>query len=481
MKGARDTGEEKGSPRSVICLLLNVKESCGMAKSAIIVPSELNHARPSTTSAPATGMTNKGTWNCQKQRPSALLFCSASDDKREKGRGVRGLGLGRMPEVVVCAVVELLWGVEGFVEVERGLWSAISDCISECNPEIKQFRRASLDTLVWCKVVGLLSAISDCISERNLEIKQFRRASLDNPVDGPKRVSRARINSGHVLRRLLHWAQVYQCPDEEDVFNEDSGISVNHCEGGSCKTSDMIDFQECLEKIEVEDLNCSRIHFTWVQSRQEPSSGILKKIDRVLRNTEFMSRFINSYALFLPYLTSDHSPALLIIPKMINKKHKDFRFSNFIADKPEFINIMHDHWNINVDGCHMYKLVKKMKNLKIDWLSEGDKNSKFFHSMLKGKAHRSRIETVNDENGIRHDGAQVAEQFAKHFQNFLGKADVVEDFELGSLKCKIVSEEDVELIIRNVSDLEIKEALFDICDNKASGPDGYSAKLFKSA
>nr|GFB78538.1 hypothetical protein [Tanacetum cinerariifolium] len=49
----------------------------------------------------------------RKQRPSALLFCSASGDKREKGRGVRGLGLGRMPEVVVCAIVELLWGVEG--------------------------------------------------------------------------------------------------------------------------------------------------------------------------------------------------------------------------------------------------------------------------------------------------------------------------------------------------------------------------------
>nr|GEW32281.1 hypothetical protein [Tanacetum cinerariifolium] len=48
------------------------------------------------------------------------FFFGASDDKREKGRGVRGLGLGRMPEVVVCAVMELLWGVEGFVGVERG-------------------------------------------------------------------------------------------------------------------------------------------------------------------------------------------------------------------------------------------------------------------------------------------------------------------------------------------------------------------------
>ncbi|GJR30057.1 hypothetical protein Tco_1106289 [Tanacetum coccineum] len=50
-----------------------------------------------------------------------------------------------------------------------------------------------------------------------------------------------------------------------------------------------------------------------------------------------------------------------------------------------------------------------LQKAKIDWLSEKDKNSKFFHYVLKGRAHRSKIETVNDENGIRHDGAQVAE------------------------------------------------------------------------
>ncbi|GJZ33992.1 RNA-directed DNA polymerase, eukaryota, reverse transcriptase zinc-binding domain protein [Tanacetum coccineum] len=132
----------------------------------------------------------------------------------------------------------------------------------------------------------------------------------------------------------------------------------------------------------------------------------------------------------------------------------------------------------------MLGMMKKnfsLKKAKIDWLSERDKNSKFFHYVLKGRAHRSKIETVNDENGIRHDGAQVAEQFVKHFQIFLGKAVAVEDFELGSLKSKTVSEEDAEIMIMNVSDMEIKEALFDICDNKAPGPNGNSAKFFKSA
>ncbi|GJR27110.1 RNA-directed DNA polymerase, eukaryota, reverse transcriptase zinc-binding domain protein [Tanacetum coccineum] len=149
-------------------------------------------------------------------------------------------------------------------------------------------------------------------------------------------------NTGKERRILYKDLKNYRrmIDDKPWVLMGDWNVSLHleeHSEGGSCKTSDMIDFQECLEKIEVEDLNCSGIHFTWVHSRQDPSSGILKKIDRVLGNTEFVSRFINSHALVLPHLTSDHSPALLIIPKMKNKKHKAFRFSNFIADKPEFI------------------------------------------------------------------------------------------------------------------------------------------------
>ncbi|GJR10306.1 hypothetical protein Tco_0792958 [Tanacetum coccineum] len=42
---------------------------------------------------------------------------------------------------------------------------------------------------------------------------------------------------------------------------------------------------------------------------------------------------------------------------------------------------------------------------KIDWLSDKDKNNKFFNYMLKGRAHRSIIEAVNDEQGVRYEGA----------------------------------------------------------------------------
>ncbi|GJU90456.1 hypothetical protein Tco_1302879 [Tanacetum coccineum] len=94
-----------------------------------------------------------------------------------------------------------------------------------------------------------------------------------------------------------------------------------------------------------------------------------------------------------------------------------------------------------------------LQKAKIDWLSDGDKNSKFFHSVMKGRAHRSRIETVNDENGVS-KYVSVAEECALN----------------------LCVSQMRRLRLCGKFDVEIKKDLFDICDNKAPGPDGYSAK-----
>nr|GEX87409.1 RNA-directed DNA polymerase, eukaryota, reverse transcriptase zinc-binding domain protein [Tanacetum cinerariifolium] len=38
---------------------------------------------------------------------------------------------------------------------------------------------------------------------------------------------------------------------------------------------------------------------------------------------------------------------------------------------------------------------------KIEWLSDGDRNTKFFHVVLKGRTHRNRIDMVYDDKGER--------------------------------------------------------------------------------
>nr|GEZ65497.1 RNA-directed DNA polymerase, eukaryota, reverse transcriptase zinc-binding domain protein [Tanacetum cinerariifolium] len=93
-----------------------------------------------------------------------------------------------------------------------------------------------------------------------------------------------------------------------------------------------------------------------------------------------------------------------------------------------------DKWNIQVKGCSMYKVVKNIKALK-------------FHMKAISWSYGNLREKVIEWKE----------------------------------KLQTVSNEDVEIMVRSMSDEEVKDALFDICDNKAPGPDGYTAKFHKKA
>ncbi|GJX08250.1 RNA-directed DNA polymerase, eukaryota, reverse transcriptase zinc-binding domain protein [Tanacetum coccineum] len=61
-----------------------------------------------------------------------------------------------------------------------------------------------------------------------------------------------------------------------------------HSCGSSVMTSDMVDFQECLNKIEVEDICRTGLHFTWTKNLHKNKAGImtgiLKNLDRKLKS-----------------------------------------------------------------------------------------------------------------------------------------------------------------------------------------------------
>ncbi|GKD16745.1 RNA-directed DNA polymerase, eukaryota, reverse transcriptase zinc-binding domain protein [Tanacetum coccineum] len=71
-------------------------------------------------------------------------------------------------------------------------------------------------------------------------------------------------------------------------------------------------------------------------------TGILKKLDRVMTNEEFIEQYSNAHAKFLPYIISDLTPSILSIPTSIKKKVKAFRFSNYLTEKQEFLHIVKD-------------------------------------------------------------------------------------------------------------------------------------------
>ncbi|GJU24761.1 RNA-directed DNA polymerase, eukaryota, reverse transcriptase zinc-binding domain protein [Tanacetum coccineum] len=191
----------------------------------------------------------------------------------------------------------------------------------------------------------------------------------------------------------------------------------------------------------------------------------------------------NAYASFLPFVSSDHSPAILTFLDVVGRKKRSLRFMNYLTKKNEFLKVVEEHWNAPVSGFLREELKKVQRELDKDpGDAEGDHNSAYFHKVVKGRKSRSRIGAVNDECGNSFKDNEVAGQFVKHFQNFLSTKDQVFPLEDPSnLFTKKLSNSDAVKMVENVTDEEIKVALFDIDDDKASGPDGFTSKFFKAS
>ncbi|GJY05634.1 RNA-directed DNA polymerase, eukaryota, reverse transcriptase zinc-binding domain protein, partial [Tanacetum coccineum] len=297
-------------------------------------------------------------------------------------------------------------------------------------------------------------------------------------------------------------------------FNVTLKVS-EHSNGSTNLSSEMSEFQDCINNIEVDDLHSEGFHFTWTKSLKNPKCRTLKKLDRVMVNEAFIDSFRQAHGVFLPYIISDHSPIIMRIPNGVQKRKGAFRFSNFITDKKEFLPT----WNKSFEGHTMYRVVQKLKTLKrklkqlswkngnvfvraeelrikaiqdensllcqkarIEWLREGDKNTAFFHKTIKERVYRGRIMSIRNEEGARFENDDVPGQIVKHFENFLGKTSQVNKLSCGSdiVKNKL-SNEEASKMVRPISDSEIKNAMFEIEDSKAPGPDGYTLRFYKSA
>ncbi|GJX99144.1 reverse transcriptase domain-containing protein [Tanacetum coccineum] len=96
-----------------------------------------------------------------------------------------------------------------------------------------------------------------------------------------------------------------------------------------------------------------------------------------------------------------------------------------------------------------------MQKVKVEWLKLGDANTTYFHKVMKSQASRNRINIVTTSNGDCVNGDQVPMAFIDHYTEFLGQRGVASDF-----------------------NSRICDAIFCMGDNKAPGPDGYSAAFF---
>ncbi|GJQ99422.1 RNA-directed DNA polymerase, eukaryota, reverse transcriptase zinc-binding domain protein [Tanacetum coccineum] len=252
------------------------------------------------------------------------------------------------------------------------------------------------------------------------------------------------------------------------AISGDFNVTLNpneHSFRSSSVTNDIMEFKECINQVEVEDLSCAGLYFTWTKNLHKVKLG--------------------DYLGFLKSWTG-LCPALLIIPNGMRPKRKSFKFANYISEKEEFCKIIEDKWKILRVGIFK-DLKEELKSIqsvidvdpqnkclrekgsailesyleavkyeeklfqkcKIKWLSYGDKNNSFFYKMLKGRSQRNRIQVIHGSNGQSFPVSPIS----KYEDAFTTK----------------LSSNEASKMVKPITDNEIKKAMLSNYDNKAPG------------
>ncbi|KAL2471166.1 DNAse I-like superfamily protein [Abeliophyllum distichum] len=116
----------------------------------------------------------------------------------------------------------------------------------------------------------------------------------------------------------------------------------------------------------------------------------------------------------------------------------------------------------------------------IKWLREGDKNSKFFHAVVKKNRSKNKISQIRDSEGrLILNEAEIQNSAMAYFQSILTKESTEDGRDLLESIPNIISLEDNRILNAVPTAEEIKGTVFSFDKDSAAGPDGFSALFYQ--
>ncbi|GJV64974.1 RNA-directed DNA polymerase, eukaryota, reverse transcriptase zinc-binding domain protein [Tanacetum coccineum] len=103
------------------------------------------------------------------------------------------------------------------------------------------------------------------------------------------------------------------------------------------------------------------------------------------------------------------------IPDDIQKKKSTFRFTNHVAEKEEFLEILKSVWQKDIKGCKMYRVVQKMKMLKKPLRNLSWKNGDLFEKVQELKKSLEQVQSKLDTDPFNNDLKGKVVQLGKYY------------------------------------------------------------------
>ncbi|VFQ75326.1 unnamed protein product [Cuscuta campestris] len=278
------------------------------------------------------------------------------------------------------------------------------------------------------------------------------------------------------------------------------------------------------------------------KKKKQSRGKVFRRLDRAVVNEVMLENYDDITVTHINSTTSDHKPVLLQCIKNNHDGPKPFRFFNIWLNHPNFMKTLKDFWSSQTCFGGMTGLAHKLKGLKvilkewnkdvfgrvennikkaeliatsaqerfendpsankakadlilateneinywkqkanINWMKEGDSNSNFFHSYVKGRRIKSTIRTIDNNNGDPiNNSVEIQKLAVDHFsQLFCSKKNINLDPIKEYLEVRVTEADNLELTKVPTGE-EIKEVVWNLNPDSAPGPDGFNGNFFKS-
>ena len=296
-------------------------------------------------------------------------------------------------------------------------------------------------------------------------------------------------------------------------------------------------FKTFINSTHLMDIPPSNGSFSWFSGNSK------SLLDRLLVNPERLSFYPSLKLNLLNRTLSDHCP-ILASSEEKNWGPKPFRFLNCWLDHPNCLKIITESWNSNksstlpeklkaikislkkwntlefgsidshisnleiviqsIDGlanlrnledhelverksaqCQLWEWLKRKESLwaqksRIQWLKEGDKNTRFFHTMASINRRKNLIESISHKRKFCESPSDIQEAACDYFHSiFTEKYQNRPTF--SDLDFKKLSSSQISSLITPFTTSEIDDAMSSCAFDKAPGPDGFNFRFIKNS
>jgi hypothetical protein len=137
-----------------------------------------------------------------------------------------------------------------------------------------------------------------------------------------------------------------------------------------------------------------------------------------------------------------------------------------------------DHANINGLRKELNMLLGKEEKFwrqrsRISWLSQGDRNTKYFHGRATQRRRRNSVYRLCDERGSWHESnEEIAEIMLEYYKTLFTTSSPTHLAEAVEEVQSVVTEEMNDNLTREFRAEEVQQAIQQMAPSKAPGPDG---------